>query len=130
MANLGSLGELPFVCSMDKVRTFSGLERELSVRWAKHDLLGQKPVLEYVGGELNTVSLKIRFDVSLGIAPKDGLDRLKRMMENKLYKTLIIGGENLGRYVIESISEERRFHAGDGVCLVAEATLNLTEWAG
>lgn len=130
MASLGSLGELPFICSQEKVRTFSELNRELSVRWAKHDLIGQKPVLEWVGEELNSVSLKMRFDVSLGIAPKDGLDRLKRMMENKLYKTLIVGGENLGRYVIESISEERRFHAGDGVCLVAEATVNLTEWAG
>lgn len=128
--SLGSLGELPFVCSMKKVRTFSDLSRELSVRWAKHDLIGQKPVLEFVGEDLNAVSLKMRFDVSLGIAPKDGLDRLKRMMENKLYKTLIIGGENLGRYVIESISEERKYHAGDGLCLVAEATVNLTEWAG
>lgn len=130
MASLGSLGELPFICSADKVRTFSGLDRELSVRWAKHDLIGRKPVLEFVGGDLNSVSLKIRFDASLGIAPKDGLDQLRRMMENKLYKSLIIGGENLGRYVIESITEERRFHAGGGQCLVAEATVNLTEWAG
>lgn len=128
--SLGSLGELPFVCSMNKVRTFSDLSRELSVRWAKHDLIGQKPVLEFVGEDLSAVSLKMRFDVSLGTAPKDGLDRLKRMMENKLCKTLIIGGENLGRYVIESISEERKYHAGDGLCLVAEATVNLTEWAG
>lgn len=130
MASLGSLGELPFICSMEKMRTFSELSRELSVRWAKHDLIGQKPVLEFVGEDLNSVTLKMRFDVSLGIAPKDGLDRLKRMMENKLFKTLIIGGENLGRYVIESISEERRYHAGDGLCLVAEATVSLTEWAG
>lgn len=128
--SLGSLGELPFVCSAKKVRTFSELNRELSVRWAKHDLIWRKPLLEYMGEDLNSVSLKMRFDVSLGIAPKDGLDRLKRMMANKLYKTLIIGGENLGRYVIESISEERRYHAGDGLCLVAEATVNLTEWAG
>jgi phage protein U len=115
---------------MDKVRTFTGLERGLSVRWAKHDLIGQKPVLEFVGGELNSVSFKMRFDISLGIAPKDGMDRLRRIMEDKLYKTLIIGGENLGRYVIESITEERRYHAGDGLCLVAEATVSLTEWAG
>lgn len=128
--SLGSFGSLPFVCSTRMVRTFSELSRELSVRWAKHDLIGRKPALEYVGGELNSVSFKMRFDVSLGIAPKDGLDRLKRMMENKLSKTLIIGGENLGRYVIESIGEERRYHAGDGLCLVAEATVNLTEWAG
>lgn len=130
MAQIGSLGELPFICSQDKVRTFSELTRSTSVRWAKHDLIGQKPLLEYVGEDLSSVSLKVRFDVSLGIAPAEGLDRLQRMMQNKLYKTLIVGGENLGRYVIESIEEERKFHAGDGLLLVAEATINLTEWAG
>lgn len=130
MAQIGSFGSLAFICSEKKVRTFSDLSRELAVRWAKHDLIGQKPVLEWVGEDLSSVSLKVRFDVSLGTVPKDGLDHLKRMMEDGLAKTLIIGGENLGRYVIESIAEERRFHAGDGACLVAEATLNLTEWAG
>lgn len=130
MGRLGSLGELPFVCSQDKVRTFNDLSRDLEARWAQHDVIGKKPVLEYVGPGLMSASLKIRFDVSLGIAPEEGLDRLKRMMENKLYKTLVIGDEILGRYVIESISEERKFHAGDGLCLVAEATINLREWAG
>lgn len=128
--NLGSLGELPFTCSYDKVRTFSDLTRELSARWTEHEVIGQKPLLEYIGPGLMTASLKMRFDVSLGIAPEEGLDRLKRMMENKQYKTLIIGGETLGRFVIESISEERKFHAGDGLCLVAEATVSMKEWAG
>ena len=130
MASLGSLGELPFTCSYDKVRTFSDLTRALSARWTEHGVIGQKPLLEYIGPGLMTASLKMRFDVSLGIAPEEGLDRLKRMMENKQYKTLIIGGETLGRFVIESISEARKAHAGDGMCLVAEATVTLKEWAG
>lgn len=127
---VGSLGELPFVCSEDKVRTFKDLTRDLGARWAKHEVIGKKPVLEYVGPELMSASLTIRFDLSLGISPEEGLDRLRRMLENKLYKTLIVGEETLGRFVIESISEDRKFHARDGLCIVAEATINLTEWAG
>lgn len=128
--NIGSLGELSFYCSADKVRTFRDLTRDLGARWAKHEVIGKKPVLEYVGPELMSANLTIRFDLSLGISPEEGLDRLKRMLENKLYKTLIVGEETLGRFVIESISEERKFHARDGLCIVAEATINLTEWAG
>lgn len=130
MAKIGSLGELPFVCSEDKVRTFSELTRDLAVRWARHDVIGKKPILEFVGPDLMSASLRIRFDVSLGVSPEEGLDRLKRMMENKQYKTLVVGSETLGRFVIESISEERKYHAGNGTCLVAEATINLMEWAG
>lgn len=129
MAMLGSFGELPFKCSSKKVLTFSGLSRSNKTRWGKHDVIGRKPVLELIGDDLSTGSLTIRFDISLGVPPAEGLSRLKRMMENHQYKTLIIGGENLGRYVIDSIDEERKFHAGNGICIVAEATVNFTEWA-
>lgn len=125
---IGTLGELPFVCAYGKVLTFNDLSRDHSTRWAAHEVIGKKPVLEYVGENLATVSFKIRFDTSLGVPPIVGLSRLKKMRENKLYKTLIIGGEYIGRFVIESISEERKFHTGAGVCIIAEATVSLKEW--
>ena len=127
---MGALGSLPFVCSYGKVLTFNNLTRETSVRWARHDVIGSKPVLEWVGEDLTRISLKIRFDASLGVAPAFGLDHLQRMLNNREIKTLIIGGEYFGRFVIESISEERRFHTGAGVCTVAEATISLLEFAG
>lgn len=127
---VGLLGQLPFICSRNLVLTFNSLSREHSVRWAKHDVIGKKPVIEFVGEELSKVSMTIRFDKSLGVPPTVGLDRLQRMLENKKYKTLIIGGEYLGRYVIESISETRKFHDGAGVCIVAEASISLLEYSG
>lgn len=127
---VGLLGQLPFVCSRDFVLTFNNLSREHSVRWAKHDVINKKPVLEFVGEELSKVSMTIRIDKSLGVPPTVGLDRLHRMLENKQYKTLIIGGEYLGRYVIESISETRKFHDGAGVCVIAEASISLIEYSG
>lgn len=126
---IGTLGELPFICSHGKVLTFSGLSRDLSVRWAQHDVIGKKPVLEWIGEELANVTLTIRFDVSLGSPPKEGLLGLKNMMTSRKDHMLIVGGDFLGRYVIESISEERKFHTGAGECQVAEATIALKEWS-
>lgn len=127
-AVIGSLGQLPFVCSQKKVLTFSELSKESSVRWAKHDVIGKKPVLEYIGPDLATISLTIRFDSFLGMPPIVGLNRLKRMMENKQYKTFIVGGEYIGRFMITNISEVRKVHSGAGVCQVAIATIELTEY--
>lgn len=125
---IGILGQLPFVCSSDKVLTFTELTRDNEARWARHEVIGKKPILEFVGEGLSSVSLTIRFDISLGIPPMVGLERLKRMLENRQYKTLIIGGEYLGRYVIEGVSEVRKFHNGRGICQVATANIKLTEW--
>lgn len=124
---LGTLGPLPFICSHEKVQTFSGLSRELSSRWAKHDVLHKKPVLEWVGDELASISLSIRFDSFLGSPPAEGLAELKKMLESREAHVLVIGGSLIGKFVIESISEERKFHTGAGVCQVAEAKLSLKE---
>ena len=126
---IGILGELPFVCSSKKVFTFNTLARDHSARWATHEIIGKKPVLEFVGEGLSSGTLSMRFDASLGVLPKDALDRLKRMLENRQYKTLIIGEEYLGKYVIDSISEERLYHSNKGLCLVATASVKLVEWS-
>ena len=120
MPVLGVFGTVPFICAFDKVFTFKDLARSRSVRWAKHDVIGQKPVLE-------CISLRLRFDTSLNVPPLLGLTMLKRLTDGHESHVLVIGGEYLGRFVIESVSEERRFHTGAGVCIVAEASVELSE---
>ena len=127
MGVIGTFGTLPFACSSAFVLTFSGLSRELSVRWAQHDVIGGKPVLEYIGPDLASISMSIRFDSTLGLAPLLGLKKLQGMLEDGTARALIIGGEYLGRFVLERIREERRHHTGLGVCQVAEAKISLKE---
>ena len=126
---IGSFGPLPFVCSRDKVLTFTELTKETSIRWAKHDVIGKKPFLEWIGPDLATASLTIAFHTSLGFPPLVGLTMLRKMLSKRQYNRLIIGGENLGRFVIESIEEERKYHTGAGVCQMAIAKFSLTEYA-
>ena len=127
---VGVLGKVPFVCSHGMVLTFSKLTRERKTRWARHEVIGKKPALEWVGEDLNSVSLDIRFDMNLGTPPIVCLKVLEKMQASKEPHILLIGGEMLGRYVIESVSENRKFHSGAGVCMVAEVTIGLTEYSG
>ena len=127
---IGCLGRVPFICSHGKVLTFSKLSRERKIRWARHEVIGQKPVLEWIGEDLNTVSMTVRLDVSLGVLPHVALKFLESMMASKEPHILLIGGEMLGRYVIASVHEDRKFHTGLGICQVAEVTLSLIEFSG
>ena len=126
---IGRYGTLPFICSSKKVQTFSGLSRSSDIRYAQHDVIGKMPILEFVGYGLLKTKFTMRFDVSLGVSPTKCLARLQAMMNNKLYKWLVVGDEFLGRYVIESIEEVHKYHAGDGTLLVAEVNVNLIEWS-
>ena len=130
MGVIGVFGDVPFICSEGMVLTFSKLTRDRQARWAKHEVIGQKPVLEWVGEDLNTISMTIRLDTNLGVPPLAGFLALEKMQASKEPHFLLIGGEPLGRYVINSVSENRKFHTGLGVCQVAEVTLSLTECSG
>lgn len=65
----GLFGLVPFVCSASVVSTFKDVNRELSTRWAQHDVIGQKPTFEWVGHDAVRVSFRMRFDLSLGTPP-------------------------------------------------------------
>ena len=126
---LGRYGTLKFVCSSNTVRTFSGLSRSRDIRYAQHDVIGKMPMLEFVGYGLFKAQFTMRFDLSLGVSPIASLTRLHAMMDNRMYKWLEIGGEFMGRYVIEGIEETHKHYAGDGTLIVAEVTVNLIEWS-
>lgn len=126
---LGVLGLIPFVCSSSAVLTFRNLSVERSDRWATHDVIGNKPKLEYVGPNLLQVSFEIQLNSSLGVTPIASLIALKELMDLHEPQRLLIGPDYFGKFVIESMSESRKHHNGFGICISADVTLNLREAA-
>lgn len=131
---IGMLGVIPFVCQNKKVLTFNELQRSGTMRFAKHDVIGKKPVLEKLGLDLRKVSfsMQLKQDLLGGVPGSVAATILiyTKLMEQAEPQTLVIGGEILGKYVIESIEEERRYHTGAGICIAADLSISLTEFAG
>lgn len=130
MAVTGSLGHLTFRCSSDKIITPEEISGSHSIRTAKHDVIGRKPIIEVLGDDLSTFDLQIVFTNSypVNVSPQKGLQKLRKMMKNHLYKTLIIGNQYLGRYIITGIDEDYVHFAKDGTCVFARAKIKLTEY--
>jgi phage protein U len=125
---IGMYGTIPFLCSEGRVLTFKSFTREHAAKWAKHEVLGGRPALEYVGESLPEASLDIRLDSGLGVIPTVAITLLRVMVKDPSARALIIGGEYLGRYVLESFSESRKFFNGAGACTVADVSIKLTEF--
>lgn len=131
---IGMFGVLPFICMDKKVLTFKDLQRTNTMRFAKHDVIGKKPVLEKLGLDLRKISFSMQLKQNLlgnlpGSVPAAIL-LYNKLMEKAEPQTLIIGGEILGKYVIESIDEQRLFHTGAGICIGAEISITLIEFGG
>lgn len=126
---VGLFGKLPFLCSSAVTFTFKDLSVSRSVRWATHEVIGKKPVLEYIGPGLTEVSFNIQLNSMLGTPPLAALIQLKKMLEKKQPERLLIGPDYLGKFVIESISEGRKYHNNFGICVSAEVGITLKEAA-
>ena len=125
----GLFGKVPFVSSSAIVYTFKDLSVSRSARWATHEIIGKKPKLEYIGPGLTEVSFNIQLNSSLGTPPLVALIMLKKMLGKKQPERLLIGPDYLGKFVIESISEGRKYHNNFGICVSAEVGITLKEAA-
>ncbi len=126
---VGLFGNLPFLCSSAVTFTFKDLSVSRSSRWATHEIIGKKPVLEYIGPGLTEVTFNIQLNSMLGTPPLVALVGLKKMLEDRKAERLLIGPDYLGKFVIESIGETRKNHNSFGVCVSAEVSITLKEAA-
>ena len=125
---IGTFGPVTFTSSTNRVRTFNGLQRQKGYRFAQHNVVAGKPKLEAIAPDLDVVSFSMRFDLGLGVIPEDEIQRLVDILDSGEAYQLVVGGEPLGLYVIESLSENRDKHDGRGLLLVASVDLQLKEY--
>ena len=60
-SKIGSLGEIAFeVSNYDRIFTLNNYSKSISANYAEHDVIGSKPILEFTGPKLQTISFDVR----------------------------------------------------------------------
>lgn len=127
---LGSLGPVIFTVSEKQVRTLQGLTRTESGRWAKHDIVGRKPVPEFLGPDLSGVSFSIRFDIMLGMNPKKETNRLIGMSRDGKAYHFILGTHRFGvnKWSVQDVKVDFERIDNRGNVLIADVSITLEEY--
>lgn len=128
---VGSMGDIPFVVTYGKIRTFSDYGRSGSGRWAKHDLIGRKPVMEFLGPDVEKVSMKIQLRADHGINPESELGRLRKMRDTGAVFPFILGGAPVSDnyWLLEDIGENVSYWRAGGKILSVSVDITLTEYS-
>lgn len=128
---VGSMGDIPFVVTYGKIRTFSDYGRSGSGRWAKHDLIGRKPVMEFLGPDVEKVSMKIQLRTDHGINPESELGRLRKMRDTGAVFPFILGGTPVSDnyWLLEDIGENVSYWRAGGKILSVSVDITLTEYS-
>ena len=127
---IGSLGDVVFEVSSETVKSFDNYKRVNSSRWASHDIIGKKPVKEYLGPGLIEVGFSIKLSVFLGVSPEKELDALRSYCENGEIVKFIINNKPVidNRWVIESLNENVLSWDNKGNMLVVDVEVALKEY--
>lgn len=127
--SLAVLGPITFEVSADRIRTWQEARRTGAARWAKLDIYGRKPLKEFLGPGLDTITLSVRLDIARGVVPRDELRQMRQQRDKGNVLQFSVGGELVGDFTLESIEEEWTRTNAAGVITVAQVHLQLEEYA-
>ena len=125
---IGMYAGVSFTVSEGQVQTFTEMSRETSARWSAHEVIGVKPKQEFQGPDLSNVSFTMRLAAWKGVSPLQLAEQLREFCSNGEYDNLILGGRNMGKYLIESVGESYGVVTGRGEILSADVDVSLKEY--
>ena len=128
---VGSLGPVVFSVSDAFVRTISNYSRKTSVRIESHDVIGQKPLSEWVGMGADSISFDIKLSAFRGVNPKEEAEKLRRMAERGEAVTFVMGGAPVthNKWLIESVDEDANYYDRMGNIISSDVKLSIREYA-
>lgn len=127
---IGSLGDVVFEVSSEKIQTFRDFQIQRSAKFSEHAIHGRKGLLEFTGLSAASISLNIKLDAGLGVIPKDELDYLHFVLKSHYAVPFILDGEPQGDglWVLESIDEKHEIIDNYGTSIAVEVSLKLKEY--
>lgn len=112
------------------VLSVTGLDITDGWQFPDHDVVESKPLLQWTGTQLRTVTVDLRLHASW-CDPAAQMERLRTMGGSvRAWPLLRASGAWLGRFVVTSLTEKDRWTLADGRPLWIEGALKLNEWAG
>lgn len=125
---IGIFAGISFTVSEGQVQTFQNMSRDTSARWTSHEVIGEKPKQEFLGPDLDGGSFTLHLTAWRGVNPLQLAEQLQKFCLNGEYANLIIGGRNMGKYLIESIGETYEIITNRGEIISANVDVSLKEY--
>ena len=124
---IGVYGDVVFEVSTMKVETLREFKRQARGRYATHDIVGGKSIIEFLGTEPDEITFTMQLSADLGVDIKEELVKLLEMLRNGDANYLILGGWAHGKNKWALTTLDFRIEHTDGwgepVFVTADVTL-------
>lgn len=127
---VGAFGTITFQVSNFKVLTFSKFKRNISAKFAEHEVIASAPKLEYLHRELEEISFDMTFIKSLGVNPTAEVEKVRQLCNKGVANFLVLDNKVYGdmEFVIESFSEDVLYFDGAGSPIASKISVRCKEY--
>lgn len=127
---IGAFADLIFNVNSEKVLTFDEFKHDVKSRFARHELINQPPVLEWLGSDTQKITLTVTLTTALNVNPADEIETVKQLCLDGVADWLIIGNEVVGAtmWVITDASTKATAWDGEGNIIVASMDLTFESY--
>jgi phage protein U len=120
------LGDIQF----ELITYFNGIEETVSYNYAEHERINNKPVLQFMGINLQEQNIKLNFHNSFCV-PEDEIKKLKTVANKAEPLKFIKGnGEYVGVFVLSEIISTTEQTSKEGDLISVQVDLKLREYTG
>lgn len=120
------LGDIQF----ELITYFNGIEETVSYNYAEHERINNKPVLQFMGQNLQEQDIKLNFHNSFCV-PEDEIKKLKTVANKAEPLKFIKGnGEYVGVFVLSEIISTTEQTSKEGDLISVQVDLRLREYTG
>jgi phage protein U len=120
------LGDIQF----ELITYFNGIEETVSYNYAEHERINNKPVLQFMGQNLQEQDIKLNFHNSFCI-PEDEIKKLKAVANKAEPLKFIKGnGEYVGVFIVSEIVSTTEQTSKEGDLISVQVDLKLREYTG
>lgn len=120
------LGDIEF----ELITYFNGMNESQSYNYAQHERINKKPVLQFLGLNLQEQDIKLNFHASF-CTPEDEIKKLKDVANLGTPLKFIKGnGDYVGVFVITEIASMTEQATNEGDLISVQVDLKLREYTG
>ena len=107
MAAMAAWGGIRFSVNSRKAFSFSDMERSYSARWEKHDIIGKRPKMEFMGADMDEIKITVILDAQLGVKPRSAMKMFREAAKKGKAAYFYVGGRKVAvnKFCIESGTE-------------------------
>lgn len=126
---IGAYGGITFSVSENRVKNFTDLKRNVSARYATHEVINSKPRVEHLGVSLETASLTVNLNANLGVNVQATIEKWNAYCKTGEVSALILGGRVIGaKWVVVSVSQAYGIITSNGSVVTATLDVSLQEY--